>query len=243
MFRKTILTAALALSALVSVGAAARADSTQLMTTFDVQKSSWYVFAGGVTALSGENLSSQDGWLGRLTGGYGQYRYNTLFKGGLAGIPTTIDGTVTDGDLMLGYQHYTGVTRVTGYIGGNLEDQELSPSDPVTKVHGSRGGLKGQGEVFTQFAPNIPAFAIGSYTTAFRTYYSKGAVGYNFGHFTLGPEVGFQGSQAYNEVRYGALISGFDLGFAQAQADVGGEHSNRSGASGAYAGVGFFKTF
>lgn len=241
--KNKILSALLA-GTVLALTVPAHADTTQVFTSFSAQKHAWYVHAGGVTALSGENISSQDGWLARLGVGYGEYSYTTVAPG-FPLVPIDIDGQVYDGDLMIGYQHFVdSKTRLSAYLGGNWENQDLDPSDPNgTHVEGSRGGVKGQLEIWSMLTDKVPFTAIGAYSSAFRTYWTTTSVGYDFGGFTVGPEVGFQGNRGYNEFRYGAAISDIDVGFAKTKLIVGGEHNTRRDASGMFGSIGFSRNF
>ena len=105
---------------------------------FTAAPDSWYAYAGGVAALN-RNLN-QDGWLFRIAGGTGHYKYNIV-----PGLSNGVD--FQTGDVMVGYQAYLGATRVTGYIGANVENHDNN-ADPLAKLKGTKWGVKGQGEIF-----------------------------------------------------------------------------------------------
>jgi hypothetical protein len=231
------LVSALVIGAALALAAPAHASSTLVFTGVDVAQRSWWAYLGGVTALQGQDIATQPGLLARISGGYGQYSYT---RKGLSGV----DGDMGDVDLMLGYSMpLSNVGKVTGFIGGDWADHSLSPSDPLNSVHGSEGGLKGQLEFAFHPMDHIEANAMGSYSTAFRTYWSREDIDYNFGAFSIGPEVGFEGNKEYNSIRYGARIGDIDLGFADVALHAGGVSSNRGGGDGAYGNIGFSKRF
>lgn len=227
---------ALLVGTALTLSTLAHASSTQVITGVDVSHNSWYAYLGGVTALSGQDIATQAGWLARLTGGYGQYRY------GRTGL-SSVDGDVVDGDLMIGYGMPITNGHVAAYLGGDWTNQNLSPNDPLNSVHGSEGGVKGQLELSVSPVEHVGLGAVGSYSTAFQTYWSRLHAGYNFGAFSIGPEVGFQGNKEYNNARYGAQISDIDLGFAQTSLHAGYVSSNRNGGDGGYGEINFAKRF
>ncbi len=230
------LVSALVIGAALALSAPAHAASTLVFTGADGGPHSWWVYLGGVTALQGQDIATQPGFLARLAGGYGQYSYH---RPGLSGV----DGNVGEGDLMVGYGMPFANGHVAAYIGGDWIDHSLSPSDPKNGAHGSEGGLKGQLEANFHPMDHILANAMGSYSTAFRTYWTREDVDYNFGAFSLGPEVGFEGNKEFNSFRYGARLGDIDLGFADVALHAGGTTSNRNGGDGVYGNIGFSKRF
>lgn len=217
----------------------AKADSAQVFTSADAKENSWYTYLGGVAALSGQNLSSQDGLLLRGSVGYGKYDYDTS-----AVTNGNVDGTVKAGDIMVGYQHYYNTDmRISAYLGVSSENQKLSPSYQGAEVAGSERGLKGQVELQGKIMPRIPYQAIASYSTGFDTYWSQAHIGYDIGGAVVGPEIGFQGNEAYNEQRYGAILSDVNLGGATLlKVSAGLANSDRNNDSG-YANIGLTKNF
>ncbi|MEI7670208.1 MAG: cellulose biosynthesis protein BcsS, partial [Pseudomonadota bacterium] len=214
------------------VSSSAKAESTLAFTGGSATGDSYYGYVGGVTALNYD--LSRDGWLMRATAAYGSYKYDR------SGLPK-VDGDVSAQDVMIGYQKYFGGNslyknlRLTGYLGGDYQDHSISPNDTKNPVRGSTGGVKGQAEIFANLDNKISVSAIGNYSSAFDTYWSKGSVGYNFGHFTFGPEVLFMGSESYDQQRFGVFIGDIPL-FSSVKAGVSGgySHASRQGDSSGY---------
>jgi Cellulose biosynthesis protein BcsS len=77
----------------------------------DARTDSVYGYGGGVFALGG-NLN-QNGWLFRVSGGDGEYRYNRA-----VGFSQNVD--FQTGDVMIGYQTFAGQARFTGYLGAYI---------------------------------------------------------------------------------------------------------------------------
>lgn len=221
----------------LAIAAPAQAATTDVWAGANVAHNSWFAYVGGATALQGQDILTQPGFLARLSGGYGQYSY------GRTGL-SDVDGDVGQADLMLGYGVPFAGGHASAYVGGDWIDQKLSPNDPNNSAHGSEGGLKLQLEA-TDLKPmdHIVANGLANYSTAFRSYWSHFDVGYSFGNFSLGPEIGFMGNKEYNEVRYGGKVGDIDVGFADTSLHVGYVASNRNGSDGAYGEIGFNKNF
>ena len=235
---KKILSALLVGTAL-TISSLAHAASTDVFTGVDVAHDSWFAYVGGVTALQGQDIATQSGFLARLAGGYGQYNYNKPGTG-------NIDGDVGNANLMVGYANVFQGGRVTGYVGLDWIDHSISPNDPLNSANGGRLGAKGQLEFTFNPVDHIDVNAIGTYSTAFRTYWSRFEVGYNFGPVSVGPEIGFAGNEEYNDVRYGAQLSTLALGFATAALQGGWVNGHRNGTNdgnGGYGAVGFSRRF
>jgi hypothetical protein len=230
------LLSALLVGTVLTLSSAAHAATSDVFTGVDIAHNSWYAYLGGVTALSGQDISTQEGWLARVAGGYGQYDYNKPLVG-------NIDGDVGNVDLMVGYGMPISGGKVSAYLGANWTDHDLSPNDPANDARGSKLGVKGQLEAFFSPMDHVSGDAMASYSTAFSTYWSHFNLGYNFGGFAVGPEVGLNGNDEYNEFRYGAEVNAIDLGFASVALHGGIVASNRNGGDGGYGGIGFNRRF
>lgn len=223
---------------IISAAATAQAGSTGVWTGFDISPDSYFIYLGAMTALQGQDIQSQDGWLLRGDAGYGEYDYDTVAVPG-----GNVDGDVSTGDILVGYRHFFPAGYVTGFLGGDIQHHNISPNDPGNSVDGSEGGVKGALELFASPAANIEIQALGNYSTAFDSYWSRLTVGYNFGPVTIGPEVRFLGNEEFHQVRYGASISGFDIGFANVSINGGYANTSDRGDDGAYGGIGFGANF
>ncbi len=171
---------------------------------FTAAPDSWYAYAGGVAALN-RNLN-QGGWLFRIAGGTGHYKYNIV-----PGLSNGVD--FQTGDVMVGYQAYLGATRVTGYIGANVENHDNN-ADPLAKLKGTKWGIKGQGEIFTPLNQYWYVYALGSISSVWSNYLVMGKVGYNATPWlSIGPEVMALGNDRYDAIRTGPFIA-FKIGSA-----------------------------
>lgn len=198
---------------------------------FAVDESGYFGDAGAVIALN-RNLN-QDGVLFRIRGGAGHYEYHRT---------TTFEQSVSYqvGEAMVGYQTMVGNTRLTGYVGVNVEHHDNS--DPLAKVAGTKWGIKGQGEIYTQLSPDLYFLALGTLSSAWTSYFAMAKVGYRIAPgISVGPEVAALGNDRFDAVRVGPFIA-WDVGPA-AQIILSGGYSwdtNRNALddhSGAYGTV------
>jgi Cellulose biosynthesis protein BcsS len=198
---------ALALSGASSVFAGDRGPiapgvGTIVFSGSDYKESSNFSYIGAVHAFNG-NLGT-DGFLVRIFGGFGNYEYDT---------PAVLGGNVdTDlfaGDLTIGYQTFGSGLRLSGYIGASYENHDRSPEDPGNVVQGDEVGFKGILELETLENSPIYVGAIAGYSTGFDSYWARGRMGANVGRgIVIGPEIIGLGNEGFDQIRYGAFISG-----------------------------------
>ena len=217
------ISAALALLA----SSALAEEKTLLFTGTSLEEDSHYSYVGGVYAPL--SSLSANGLLVRGTAAYGGYGYD---RTGAA----DVDGTVRAFDLMAGYQYFiSGGARFSFYAGLDYQNHDLSPDDLANPVRGTEFGAKGQLEFYVPITPNVDASIVGSYSTAFDSYWSRATIAYDFGFVAVGPEVLLMGSQSYDQQRYGIAFSKINLGDV-AEFGFSGGYSNTSdrGKDGAY---------
>jgi hypothetical protein len=180
---------------------------------FAIDESGYFGDAGAVVALN-RNLN-QDGALFRIRGGAGHYEYNRT--------PVLEQGVSYQvGEAMIGYQTLVGNTRFTGYVGVNVEHHD-NP-DPLAKVAGTKWGIKGQGEMYTQLSPDWYFLALGTLSSAWTSYFALAKVGYRVAPgISIGPEGAALGNDRFDAMRAGAFIA-FDTG-PSAQIIVSGGYS------------------
>lgn len=237
---KNKLLSLLVAGTMLTATATAQAERTGVWTGVDFAPDSFYVYLGAVTGIQGQDIQSQDGWLIRGDAGYGEYDYDTIFPGPT---PTNVEGDVAAGDILIGYRHFFGNGSVTGFLGGEIQNHDQSPRDLANSVDGSEGGVKGQLEIYAEPVTNVSLSAIGSYSSAFDSYWSRFFGGYNFGPVTIGPEVYFLGNEEFDQFRVGGALTGFDIGFASVRLYGGYADNDSRGDDGAYGGVGFGANF
>ena len=229
---KKIFAALLMTAGLFALPAAARADEhSAVWTGVDFGPSSEIDgYIGGLTALGGQGVHDQ-GYQLRVGANYGRVRYDsTLSPSG------RFTDRMFDGDLMVGYHALSGPASASVFIGGDFADHRDSPVNDPSAHHGNRVGFKTQMEINTALYGNLGLNAMGSYSTAFRTYWSRVDSTYRFGWFGIGPEVGFSGDQDYNQFRYGGTIGG-SFGRVNLRLDGGAALTSGNRKDGAYGGA------
>jgi hypothetical protein len=173
----------------------------QLFGGFVVAPDSAYGYAGAVAAIN-HNLN-QDGWLFRAAGGAGHYKYNIV-----PGVSNGVDFQTAE--VMIGYQAFFGSTRITGYVGPNVEDHH-NDVDPLATINGTKWGIKGQGEILTPIGQSAYLYGLGTYSSVWNNYFVMGKVGFNLSPvISVGPEAVALGNDRFDAVRAGAFI-GFNF--------------------------------
>ena len=174
------------------------AASNTVFTGIDIKDDSTYFYLGGVNALNG-NLDS-NGWLARGVFGYGEYDYSTT------AVPGNVDVDQVSLQAGLGYQWLQNNTRLSLYLSLDYQDHDHSPEDVLNSVRDDETGGAVQAELETgngQWHLGL----IGSYSTAYDTYWTRTRVGYMVNGATVGPEVILSGNEEYDEERYGLFVS------------------------------------
>lgn len=217
--------------------------STVVFTGGDVANKAFSFYGGAIKALNGD--LGKDGVMLRAVGVYVDYEYNTSFAPDFN--RRTIDGDAGIFDLMIGYQFLHPGHRVAAYIGAELQHHDLSPNDPSNNISGSEWGFKVAAEFETDEASQIYLGAIGSYSTAYDTYWTRGRVGARVDRFVLGVEGILHGNESYDAQRLGGFVN-IPLGFNYGVLSVSAGHQwadkdffGSGGGRGAYgsAGVSF----
>jgi hypothetical protein len=184
---------------LAGQGTAAAADPPQLdmFAGFATQPYSSFGYAGAVAPMNG-NMTS-DGFLARLSGGYGGYSYQTL-----PGVRQAATEEIAD--AMLGYQIYIGGMRLSGY--GGIEMQNQENADQSAAIRGGTVGAKGQIEVYSPIGDKFFGFAMGNLSSNYRSYFTFAKVGYRItDDLSFGPEGMAQGNTAYDQTSLGGGFS------------------------------------
>lgn len=181
-----------------------RGTDQQWLVSFsglDVSPDAYYAYQGIIVALN-RNLS-KDGFVLRLFGGYGSYRYDeNSVPGGV------VDGDVRQFDAMIGYKATIGRLYASAYVGVDYQDHQLTPADPGNVVSGSRAGMKIAADLETDREQKGLYFGLdGSYSTAFDSYWARARVGHNTGKLVFGPEGILLGNEGYDSHRLGGFVS------------------------------------
>ena len=161
----------------------------------------------------------------------GRYEYhggatgNELFKGNFVST-----------DALVGYSHVFNNGAVTLAVGANYQDHRVRPDDPENPVRGAKFGFKVQGDIWVQPTERTLVYALGSYSTAFDTYYSIARFGLDIFNTKVffGPEVGALGNDRTDQQRLGLHLTGIRVGPGKVTVS-GGWMRERGEGDGAYA--------
>jgi hypothetical protein len=157
----------------------------------------------------------------------GRYRYdggdNELFKANFVAA-----------DALVGWATVFSKGAFTFSVGANHQNHRVRPFDPDNPVQGSKTGFKAQADLWVHPTPETLLFAIGSFSTAFDTYYALGRLGYDFtgSRVFFGPEVGGLGNDRTDQFRVGAHLTGIKLGPAKLTVSGGWFHERGEGDGG-----------
>jgi cellulose biosynthesis protein BcsS len=188
-------------------------EQALVYTGFDFNSQGSYTgFVGGNFAPGGDLETS--GARFSVFDAAGVYRYDTT----LGTTQTKIKGRFETVDILLGYGANADNFSAKFMAGLNIQDQALSPGDPNNPVQGIQAGVKVQTDVYATPTPQTMIFGLGSYSTAFRTYFSELKAGYqvlNIRELYIGPQFIAQGNQQYDQWRVGAHLTGIKFGAAE----------------------------
>lgn len=195
---------------------------------FGVDWTSHKSLAGYTGVLYAPTGMHQSGLRLSAFGLVGRYEYH----GGNAG--ELFKGNFYSTDALIGWSHVFRNGAFTLAAGANFQHHRVRPSDPNNSVQGSEWGLKVQADLWVNPTPNTLIYALGSYSTAFDTYYTIGRLGFDVTgrQVFFGPEVGGLGNDRTDQVRVGAHITGIRLGPAKLTVSGGWMHERGEGDGG-----------
>lgn len=228
---KKLLFALTAGAALMAAGQALADEpgNTFVFGGVDGQSEGLYGYAGGGVRVGGGDIDS-DGFVLRVAGGYGAFKYDR-------GVLPKGEDRTTQVDLMVGYQNVGETTRTTIYVGANYQNHQIS-NDPGNPTAGSDWGFKAQGELYSNPTPNSMLLLIGSYASPNQTYFVLGKVGWRLrDNIFFGPEASANGNTRYDQWRVGLHVTGFQVGPVGLGVSVGYADSE-PGFNGIYGSVG-----
>jgi hypothetical protein len=133
----------------------------------------------------------------------------------------------------------TGVNYITGSSSNPVGT--TSTSNPVP---GNAVGWKSLVEFYSNPTDKTMIFAEGSYSTAFREYYTQFEAGYALfaPEIYIGPKAVVLGDQNFDQYRLGAFITGFKVGKVELGVSGGYLHDRNQG-SGYFIGSDFYVRF
>jgi len=199
---------------------------------------SQYGYIGGIIPIGGGLW--EDGWRVRLWADYVAYDYDKTDDA--TGIKSEIDADGFGGSAGLGYRwNVDSNTNVTAYANVVYRDIDLDPDDPT--FDDDDLGARMQLELNHDFGNRWNMSLMGSYTVVIDSYWSRLRPGYRLdNNLVVGPELSFLGGDQYDKQKFGAFVSGINLGNFKAGLAAGAERE-RGGDIGAYGGIGMSTRF
>jgi hypothetical protein len=188
----------------------------EIFTGFAAAPGGYYGDFGTVFALRGD--LDGDGLLIRLRGSGGSYSYDRT--------PTVRQSALYEtGELMIGYRALIGSASLTGYIGPEI--QHYANDDPGALVAGTKLGLKGEMQLYAPFAKQWYFFALGSFSSAWSSYFAMADVGYLINGVSIGPEAAALGNATFDALRAGGFV-GFDTPLGEVTVGAGYQWGQQS---------------
>jgi hypothetical protein len=160
----------------------------------------------------------REGFTLKLLVGAGQYRYRSGALGGLE-----ITGTNSLAAIMPGWRFKAEAFEATVYAGIDVQDHQLTPDDPGSRLRGLRAGLRAGADIWYEPTPGVMMLAANvSISTIGPTYWTRIAAGWRaFDAVWLGPEAQALGGPDYQQWRIGVHATSLKTGALEWQAGVG----------------------
>ncbi|MGP0092872.1 MAG: cellulose biosynthesis protein BcsS [Xanthobacteraceae bacterium] len=149
-------------------------------------------------------------------------------------------GVGQEQSLLFGYELFntSGNTSLLLMFGGDVQENRVNAFDPLNPVQGTEFGYKVLGEFYSNPTTKTMLQGEGTYSTAFKSFYSQFEAGYALfaPEVFVGPYMAMLGDEHYAQWRLGGSINGLkfgklELGF------YGGYLHDRDQGSGAFGGV------
>jgi hypothetical protein len=161
---------------------------------------------------------------------------------GLAGtylFPSSVPGQQTkgqqvEGGILGGYEWVAPRSAFAAFGGVSVRDSQFSNNAPTHAANGTLVGFKGVVEYFGRPTDRTMLSAYGSYSTNYNAYYTRFRWGVMpAGQFYVGPEVSALGDDFFREFRFGAHLTGVQIGPFQFGVS-GGYLLDKGGKGGGY---------
>ncbi|HVX98449.1 MAG TPA: cellulose biosynthesis protein BcsS [Pseudorhodoplanes sp.] len=203
--------AAVCAAALSGVCAARAADLTfgaekfLFFSGLDLWRHGAFSYGGGLWAPEGID---QDGFVFKLAGGAGRYRYRS------GALNADITGDALSFSTLPGWRFRRGAFIVTGFAGFEMQRHELTPDDVTSRLRGISAGIRGAIEGWYEPAPGSMIAADLSATSIGPSYSGRLAFGWLlFDRFYAGPEgTAFSFDGNYRQYRVGVHVTALQAG-------------------------------
>ena len=173
---------------------------TSIYAGVDFAKDAEGYFAGATMAFNRD--LSKSGFITHIDGVISNYDYESdAVPGGL------VNGDFYQASLLLGYQWMRDNVSVELGAGVDYQNTKLSPDDPTAEVKGTEVGFRAAGGLTFSDDNGLSLETLGSYSTAFDSYWVRSRFGVDCGRFEIGPEALAFGSEGYDARRLGGFVS------------------------------------
>jgi len=155
----------------------------------------------------------QEGFTLKLLLGGGTYRYR-------AGA-TEISGRQYLASALPGWRFKDGTIELTVFGGLDVQQHQLSPADPTTRLRGFNIGARGGFDLWFEPRPALMVTTSVSASTIGKNIWVRAATGLRAFDLWLGPEGVFCGDETYQQLRFGAHVTGLRTDMFEWSAGVG----------------------
>ncbi len=220
----TAAAAALALAAVLGAASAGGRDEELFIrpedqrivgfASVDLGRSA-FVSGGTKQAVTGS--LDRTGFVAIESGGFG------LTRERLPGSPeVAVTRLKTEAALLAGFQSVVPSLYLAGFIGPELEHEQLTIGGTIFRFSKPRYGVQGQAELWSN--PTADTLVTGTVVagSARLSLWARASAGIRVaGRFFVGPEVTAYSTETYRETRIGAHLTGFAIGIVQGRVSAG----------------------
>jgi hypothetical protein len=161
---------------------------------YDAVKGARYVYDGLLVALNGD--IGKDGFAVQVYGARTDFDQNPG------------EGRAYQAHVMLGYLFNIGqIGAGNVFVGPDWQNVRLDPNDPTAKVNGTEFGARVSAALTTAEKSPLYANLMGTYSTAFNSYWSRLRVGARYDRITFGPEFIAVGNASFDAQRLGGFVT------------------------------------
>jgi hypothetical protein len=203
----------------VQSAAAGPGDTVLYFSGTDLWRNGTFLYGGVVWSPWGLD---HEGFALKAFASGGTYNY---ISGALGGME--VQGRELKAELMPGWRFKWDKTELKVFAGLDLQNHQLSPDDPGSKLRGNDVGLRVAFEFWTEPTPLTMFTANGSVSTIVNSYDARAAFGWRtFESFYTGPEIQAFATDDYSQQRIGLHITSLKLWNLEWSAAAGYAHDS-----------------
>ena len=175
------------------------------------------VFVSGGTKQAITGSLDRTGFVAIESGGFG------LTRERLSGSPdVAVTRLKTEAAVLFGFQSVVPGLYLAGFVGPELEHEQLTIGVTPYRFSKPRYGVQGQAELWSN--PTADTLLTGTVVagSARLSLWARASAGIRVaGKFFVGPEVTAYSTETYRETRFGAHVTGFSIGIVQGRVSAG----------------------